>query len=942
MNKSTILLLCSTFPLLASLENAEKFLQNKDYFRAKSEIDLELKYNSTDLDTLFLAGQIALACGNVEEALFFSNTMQQFDHANPKTRKLNELIHRYQMLSEENKLQRRRKANLQQGEELEIMGEQQQALEFFLKEELKDPDYPPYLFQIGLIYSQRQEWNQAEEYLKATLYHNPGFNEARIALAEVYFWQHDSEKAQKQIELALNEDPENVNALRLAGQIFYEAGYFRKAREFYLRLLKKVPGDMTARLALKRMKGKFLLEKHFKKENILSEHRIPMMRRADQFALEAEYEKALYLYQYLLKQNPEDSWLLYKAGLTATKMENWGLAKQYFQNALIEDPYNHDARVGLGSAYYRDGNLAKAIEQADIVLKQNPENSDALLLAGRSFVAEGMEEKGRQYFETALQENPNDREANQLLAQSYDLEKQRIYIKPVLEQAEEYEKIAEYEKALELYLELYRNYPDDIQIIYQVGRAYSFLQNYTVAENYLLLCLSLNPGYDDARIALSYVYYWQKEYEKALEQANFVLKNNPNNIDALIAAARSYRLGSNIPKAEEYLEKALSLNPNYYDAILAMAQLKGAKREYMAAYLGYLKAHQKERLDPFALQGAIKLRPLVNPSIKSEGSYGRERENDLIEKIFTTEMNVIDADTKITFPVNDRIIPYMSYHFNQTEQYNAISRLNNYNIDSYMFTYGADVLFGDFWTANLKTTHHWAENVGNTLVFPFQNRYLWEPTAMIKYQVPKQNFQVGAFKDTIIARLFSNSTSKLLSNKQLFLFYEYLFFPPYTGVGAYGKTGLISGSTKNRENVLNLHFKFRIPSVTPILLVRGEYHYRGFKKVLRDYNSFKRRVEYEGILTYIKEWVPTATLELRYRWLWSKTEQLTDQSEVIVAGVPSTPQGIPVNIFRANIFEGEIRKVFGTKFHFNFLGRYYHNTNEYRAWLLKSSLQYVF
>lgn len=929
-------------PLTASFDSAKQFFADKDYYRAKVAIEDELFYQPDDADVVLLAGRIYLALGDEKKAEEMAARLQKQDPADQNTLLLLEDIRRYQRLSDENKRALQRKALLQEGEELDIMGEKDQALAFFLKAEAEDPDYPPYLYQIGLIYSQKQQWKEAEDYLKATLYHDHEMNRARVALAEVYHWQSQNEKAMYQIDLALQKTPDNEQALALAALIYYQNHRYRKAREYYKKLLEINPNNMEARQALKRMKGKFLLEKQFNKEGILSEHRIPLARKADQYALEGEYEKALFLYQHLLQEYPDDSWYLYKAGTLEASLKNFEKAKRYYEEAIIEDPYNHDARVGLGTVFYRDGHFKKALEQADIVLAQNPKNTDALLLAGRCFVAEGLEDKGREYFKKVLEENDEDNDAHQLLAKSYQIEQNRIYIKPVLEKAKQYERNLEYEQALDLYLRLYQEYSDNVQIIYHIGRVYSLMQRYTIAENYLLLCLKVDPSFDDARVALSYVYYWQKKYDQAIEQANIVLEHHPNNVDALLAAARSYKNGENIPKAEEYLERAIALEPDHYDVLLAKAQLDDAKRLYNKAYEGYAKAHQKQRLDPFAWQGAIVTRPLVKPSVETEGGYGRERENDLIDKIYTTEMNIIDAETKIRFPVNNRFMPYMSFHFNQTEQYNAISKLNNYNIDSYFFTYGSTIPFGDFWTAELKTVHHFAENVGNTLVFPFENRYLWEPAGSIRYNVPKQNFSIGAYKDTIIARLFEISRSKLLSNKQIFLGYEYVFDAPYNAIGVFGKTGWIAGRIQNRENVMNLHFRFRIPSASPIFLVRGEYHYRGFKKVLRDYNSFKRRVEYEGIISYIKEWIPTTHLEIRYRWLWSKTEELTDQSEIIIEGVPSVPVSIPVNIFRANIGEAEIHKVFGTSFHFRFLGRYYHNTNRYRAWLLKSSLQYVF
>jgi hypothetical protein len=511
------------------------------------------------------------------------------------------------------------------------------------------------------------------------------------------------------------------------------------------------------------------------------------------------------------------------------------------------------------------------------------------------------------------------------------------------EKAELYEQQGEFQEALDLYKALYKEAPTNMEFLYNIGRLYGVLQEWPAAESALKGCLERNPHDVDALVMLSYIYYWQRRYREAIEEAEYALKEHPHNVDALLAAGSAYRLGGDIQIAERYFEKALQLHPERCDAHLLMGGLMHAERRYQRAYEEYLCCFKHRPSEWFAEKGVITTKPLVHPGVEVRSLYVQEREQDLLVPITTTQMTTLNNGLEVTYPINDRFMPYAGVVYDLQVQYNLVVKTNNYRVNSYFQNIGSVFRFGDLWSLDVESKVHFARNKGDSNLLPFQNVTKWEPRATLQYLGNEHFFVSGAVKDSLIARLFSISESVLIPKKGLFTAYEYRFKVPYNGVGVQGNMGWYGGSIPNRDQEYSVWLRFRIPSAVPDLLIRYEFAYRGFKDVVGAYNSFKWRNQHLGKITYHKEWVPRAYLDLSYSFLWSNTHQLTDQSGIVLpGGITDVPVPIQKNIFRANILEGLIHYIKRESLHFEGAGRYYQDTNRYRAWSFLISAQMIF
>ena len=477
------------------------------------------------------------------------------------------------------------------------------------------------------------------------------------------------------------------------------------------------------------------------------------------------------------------------------------------------------------------------------------------------------------------------------------------------EKGKAFEKEGHFHQALEVYLHLHEEDPFNMEALRNVGRLYALIYEWGKAEEALNRCLEINPQDVDARVALSYVYYWQGKYGEALREAHQVIK--------------------------EY--------PDYKEVHLLIGGIMYAERHYKKAYKAYRALFASDPSNRFVERGLIASKLLVRPSLEARSFYVQEREQDLLTPITTTQMTTLDDALKLTYPINDRWMPYAGVVYHLDVQYNLVARTNNYRVSSYFQNIGTIVRFGDFWSLDIESRTHFARNKGEVNLLPFQNRTLWEPQIELAYLSPSQFFILSGIKDSLIARLFAISRSQLISRKAIVTAYEYRFKAPFNGIGASGNMAWYGGSIPNREQDYSLWLRFRLPSATPDFLFRYEFAYKGFKHVLGAYNSFKWRNQHLAKVTYHKEWMPKAYFDLSYSWLWSDTHNLTDQSGIILPnGVTTVPVPIYKNIFRANIVDALIHYVFFQSLHLEGGGRYYHDSNNYRAWNLFARLEMAF
>ena len=227
-----------------------------------------------------------------------------------------------------------------------------------------------------------------------------------------------------------------------------------------------------------------------------------------------------------------------------------------FKLTLIYDPKSVHVRLRLASEYVRMGMITEAVEQGEIAVEMAPTDVDARMLLGGLYSGLKMYEPARQQFGAILETKPGHPEA-------------AIYLGALLAEERRYEDSIKYFSGLSLN----GNFKEPERAYYYIGRVRAEQGEafFADAEKAFVKALSIKAEYPEATLALSSLYraqgkdlqmerllksyqekfgperemarqlshfYLEKEnYEKALEQLEFLDGYERDNLNIKIQIA---------------------------------------------------------------------------------------------------------------------------------------------------------------------------------------------------------------------------------------------------------------------------------------------------------------------------------------------------------------------------------------------------------------------
>lgn len=178
-------------------------------------------------------------------------------------------------------------------------------------------------------------------------------------------------------------------------------------------------------------------------------------------------------------------------------------------------------------------------------------------------------------------------------------------LEEIKQNALDFLKIGEYEKAAKLYLQLAMADSQDEGYLISAANCYDRLGDKKVALKLYQKAFEVNPSSLSAVLNLSTIYYELKRYELAEEFAHKVLEIKEDNISALMNLGNiAYARGA-FAAALEFYEKMYELNPNSYNAIINIANTCYNLGQYFKAIEFAQKAISKRptHADPYIVAG---------------------------------------------------------------------------------------------------------------------------------------------------------------------------------------------------------------------------------------------------------------------------------------------------------------------------------------------------
>ena len=237
------------------------------------------------------------------------------------------------------------------------------------------------MYEYAVICAKCNDLDTAEEILKKITASNPDFAPAYKDLGVIYLSRKFFDRALSNLKKALELSPDDEHIIFEFGNYYFVMAEFENAKNMYSKLLDKenISVNMLHSIALNYMamndvdKAKEILLKALKTEpqnpNIL-------YNLAQIFYFEKNYENAKQLLEdtYMYSPNKDVSNLLAK---TYMELGQYNEAYALFNIVYLSAVNNVDVIFNLAKCKYKQGDLNKAKEHLEDLLKILPEHEDA-------------------------------------------------------------------------------------------------------------------------------------------------------------------------------------------------------------------------------------------------------------------------------------------------------------------------------------------------------------------------------------------------------------------------------------------------------------------------------------------------------------------------------------------------------------------------------------
>ena len=488
---------------------------------------------------------------------------------------------------------RNARAHLGMGDLYRLTGRLEEALIEYREVLATDPTNPAAHYGIGVVYRLEGKLEEAVQSQQRVLEHEPGNLHAYIELSythyllsrqyiartgeyrrawwlltntigDIYGIRGEYPNNVIKLRKILDEDPCNTDVRFILAKEYENHGRTKEAIRQYRKLLKCDPNHSDARLALAELYS--------------------YDRRTHGDAI----NQAL----ILLKSDPENFDLHLRLARLYSWRRQFDLSVRHYQWCLAKKPDNTSVppppppppRFELAQVYSYQNHYDQAIRELEIILAIEPGNIEARMELARYLAYKGDYEGAMREYEIVLQKDPNNYAASYALAELYSWDRRYYY------------------RAIDLYTDMARRYPNQVDPILEVGRMHYERGELAKAEQAYRQAVQLHPEEVDARMALGRVYFGMNRYDEAAEQFREVIRLDGENVEAHYYMARIYALDeSTYDKGVLECRTVLASEPDNVEVRVLMAKLLGYQNEYHEATVELEKVAFVEPLDPEVL-----------------------------------------------------------------------------------------------------------------------------------------------------------------------------------------------------------------------------------------------------------------------------------------------------------------------------------------------------
>lgn len=323
----------------------------------------------------------------------------------------------------------------------------EKAAEFYSKAIELDEKNETLYFNLANSYIQIGWLKEAEVIIKKGLAIYENNIELRLALANIYYMNHDFDKTLLTLSFVEEHDSDNIEMLYLYMYSYAHQNDFVKAQEYAKKLEGKVESSY---IDVNFAKIYFELGQ---KEKALEKFDEAISKDPDNIYIldeKAKYiddlDEVQKIYDKIIEINPNYVDAYYQKSIISIYQKNAEKALEYAKKAVEMDCNNEEYQYNLARIYGNQGEFDKAIDCAKFSLSITPNDIDKYWFIGYMYLEKNDVECAMTYFKEILSINPNN--FNNLSRIAYNLSRHK-----------------QYEKAYEYYQKAFRVNPDDYDFI---------------------------------------------------------------------------------------------------------------------------------------------------------------------------------------------------------------------------------------------------------------------------------------------------------------------------------------------------------------------------------------------------------------------------------------------------------------------------------------------
>jgi len=291
----------------------------------------------------------------------------------------------------------------------------EQAISSFERAMAINQSFEPAYIALAAVYElQQQHGNAVGVYRKYLSVVNPNNRDVRQHLIRLYITDKAYAEALAELDIALAQDPDDLDAQLRVGLIYGELKDYPRAIAQLNKILAVRPGELRVRDYLGLM---YEETKDYPRAIAAYEHNLTLQPAYIdghmhmgflQYRLK-HYPEAVAHFSEAVKLNPRQPDVHLLLGLTYLQTEQYVKASQVLEEGIRYNPGNPDLHFNLGTAYDKLDRFDEVVKAMEATLRLDPHHADALNYLGYSYTERGMKiEEALSLIKRAVSLKPNN------------------------------------------------------------------------------------------------------------------------------------------------------------------------------------------------------------------------------------------------------------------------------------------------------------------------------------------------------------------------------------------------------------------------------------------------------------------------------------------------------------------------------------------------------